>query len=70
MSERPRLYIAYLLRLWQVASDGAPAWRASLEDPRTGERLGFGSLEQLVAFLHALTGEAGREPDADDDDGA
>jgi hypothetical protein len=26
-------------------------WRASLEDSRTGERIGFANLEQLFAFL-------------------
>jgi hypothetical protein len=26
-------------------------WRFSLEDPRTGQRRGFASLEVLVAFL-------------------
>ena len=41
-------YRAYLLRLWRVA--GAQ-WRASLEDPRTGERRAFGTLEQLWEYL-------------------
>lgn len=27
------------------------SWRASLEDLRTGERLGFASLEQLFVYL-------------------
>ena len=44
-------YRVYLLRLWR-GEDPAPAfWRASLEDPRTGERIGFESLECLFAFL-------------------
>lgn len=48
--ERPH-YRAYLLRLWQTTSNAQPVWRASLEDPHTGERLGFATLAQLVAFL-------------------
>ena len=43
-------YRSYLLRLWRAeASD--EGWRASLEDARTGKRIGFASLEQLFAFL-------------------
>ncbi len=43
-------YRSYLLRLW---CDETPdqCWCASLEDPHTGERIGFASLEQLFAFL-------------------
>lgn len=50
MSESPR-YRAYLLRLWLVDDNGQPVWRAALEDPRSGERLGFADAGQLVAFL-------------------
>jgi len=42
-------YRCYLLRLWQAEADGC--WHASLEDPRTGERVGFATLEHLFAFL-------------------
>lgn len=44
-------YRSYLLRLWQADGSAASSWRASLEDPRTGERVGFANLEQLFAFL-------------------
>jgi hypothetical protein len=40
----------YLLHLWQCAGQ----WRASLEIPQTGKRLGFSSLEQLFAYLMDL----------------
>jgi len=43
-------YRAYLLRLWRSETLDQ-GWRASLEDPHTGERIGFASLEQLFAFL-------------------
>jgi hypothetical protein len=40
----------YVLRLWR-AEEPDQGWRASLEDPHTGERIGFASLECLFAFL-------------------
>jgi len=49
MEEQPMEYFSYLLRIWRTGKEGA--WRASLEDPRTGKRAGFGSLEALWAFL-------------------
>lgn len=79
-----RSYLSYLLRLWRVSCEDEtascasadllhgtrnPAWRASLESPLTGERLGFGSLEDLYGFLCAeaglgqpAAGDRGREP--------
>jgi len=45
-----------LLVIWQerAATPAGPAvWRFSLEDMRDGARRGFGSLEELVAFLGA-----------------
>jgi hypothetical protein len=56
-------YRAYILRLWQErpASPAHPAvWRFSVEDPRTGQRQGFGSLEKLTAYLQARM-EAGEQ---------
>ncbi len=55
MSEEPREYLAYLLRLWKVSGAGSPAWRASLEDPHTRARKGFPDLESLFAFLEEQT---------------
>ena len=43
-------YRSYLLRLW-CAETLDRGWQASLEDPHTGKRIGFASLEQLFAFL-------------------
>ncbi len=51
MSEKPRRYLSYLLRLWQASSGGELVWRASLENPHTGERRGFACLAELVACL-------------------
>ena len=56
-----RDYVSYLLRMWQDSGDGgafliqeAP-WRASLQSPHTGERIGFADLEKLFAYLRAQT---------------
>ena len=65
MASEPRRYRAYLLRVWQaLGDDEVPAWRASLEDVHTGTRQGFGSLEQLLAFLLEETAGA-RAPHVD-----
>jgi hypothetical protein len=45
-------YLSYMLRLWQAGGRGGQrVWRASLENPHTGERQAFGDVEALVAFL-------------------
>lgn len=46
-------YLSYLLRLWRTGEAGP--WKASLEDPQTGQRLGFQSLDALFAFLRRKT---------------
>lgn len=56
MSDQDFQYKAYLLRLWRGGPGVAETqWRASLENSRTGERLGFGNLEQLFYYLQDLT---------------
>ena len=57
MAREKRTYISYLLRLWWVSEAGQSTWRASLDDPRTGERLGFSSLPELFEFLEKQTKE-------------
>ena len=42
---------SYLLRLWCTGESGCREWRASLEDPHSGERVGFSNLEHLFAYL-------------------
>ena len=62
MTTEQQHYLAYMLRLWQVSSDGEPIWRTSLESPHTGERYGFANLEMLFAFLEEQTrGQPRRE---------
>ena len=58
MSEPERRYISYLLRLWQIESQGQLVWQASLEDSRTGQRQGFASVDALLAFLRQVTSGA------------
>jgi hypothetical protein len=48
-------YSAYLLRLWREGSGESTRWRASLQDPHTGERVGFASLEDMFGFLRRET---------------
>ena len=47
--------LSYLLRLWQAREEGAVAWRASLQSPGAGQRLGFATLEELFGFLRKQT---------------
>jgi len=49
MGAMTQLYQAYLLRFWRESE--ADPWRATLEDPHTGERLAFGGAERLLAYL-------------------
>jgi hypothetical protein len=46
-------YQAYLIRLWREA--GSNGWRVSLEDPHTGEKRYFASVEQMARFLEEQT---------------
>jgi hypothetical protein len=61
-------YKSYLLRFWlekgnmrsSLSNDESnihwhPEWRFSLEDPHSGERIGFANLEQLVCFIEQQT---------------
>jgi hypothetical protein len=60
LMSQQRQYLSYLLRLWQESGGDtprdAPMWRASLERPQGGERLGFASLMDLFIFLEKETG--------------
>lgn len=53
MKEIVNNYYAYLLRLWRE-NDDSP-WRVSLQDSRTGEKIGFAELGQLKTFLEDKT---------------
>ena len=55
MENRPT-YLAFLLKAWPVKSESGLkiVWRASLENPYTGERHGFQDLDSLLTFLKTL----------------
>jgi hypothetical protein len=68
MATERATYQAYLLRLWLADAEAPEAcWRASLEDPRSGERLGFATLEQMFAYLLAMTEGRTNGEDAETD---
>ena len=49
-------YRAFVLRVWQERGSGpaeTAACRYSLEDPHSGERHGFATIEAMCAFLHS-----------------
>ena len=62
VSGEQQRYLSYLLRLWQIESEGQSVWLASLEDSRTGERRGFASIDALLVFLCQQTNTA-TDPD-------
>ncbi len=53
-------YLSFLLRLWRVSVEGAPAWRASLQRPGAPEIVTFVDLEAVMAFLRAEMEEGDR----------
>jgi len=55
-SQEQRDYQSYLLRLWRESDGERPVWRASLRSTHTGERVGFGSLEEMCEFLRRQMG--------------
>ena len=57
MLKHPPQYHSYLLRFWKETD-----WRFMLENPHSGEKRGFGSCEELMAFIEAeLAGEGERD---------
>lgn len=59
-------YFSCLLRLWETEDNQDIIWRASVEFPVSGERLGFGSLAELYAYLQQETAVA--KPEIPEDD--
>jgi hypothetical protein len=56
MADQSTDYMAFLLRLWRVDEVDGVQWRASLEEPGTGERRGFADIDRLCAFLEEQCG--------------
>lgn len=60
--ERQRHYFSFLLRIWKdPESEGK--WNFSLEDTRTGKRVGFVSLGRLADYLAHWIKKADEEND-------
>lgn len=55
-SERPTLhYHSFILTLWRESEgmpNAPPIWRYALENPHTGERIGFRAAAELTRFLN------------------
>jgi hypothetical protein len=65
--DRPPRYRTYMLTLWEERGreTSAPVvWRFRLEDPRTGKRRGFATVEGLMAALEEEMCEARDGPAA------
>ena len=63
LDEQPR-YLPFLPTMWEERSqhpDWAPVWRFRLEDPRTGTRRGFATLEAPVSGLERILTDAEKE---------
>ncbi len=58
-----KTYFSYLLRMWRILRGNELVWLASLDDPHTGKRHSFTSLERLFAFLLKQTQEADQPPE-------
>jgi len=56
MGEAPRPYFSYLLRLWRAEANGREVWRGSLENPQTGQVMGFDNPEILFSYLILVMG--------------
>jgi hypothetical protein len=70
-AKSPPRYSVYLLRCWQErdSNTDVPAmWRFSLEDSRSGKRVGFSTIETLMHFLQAELEQDEVAPAVDDID--
>jgi hypothetical protein len=55
--EKPPRHHIYLLTTWEERSQAADhpvVWRFRLEDIDMGQQVGFGSLEEMMAFLRKV----------------
>jgi len=51
---KPEKYLSYVLRLWCEGKQGG-RWLSSLQNPITGERFGFATIDELFEFLRDKT---------------
>lgn len=50
--------LVYVVRLWQSDSTDQATWRASVQNPGSGERHIFANLEEFFAFVEEQTRSA------------
>lgn len=55
MTNQENRYWAFMVRLYRVDDSEQSDWRSSVENPHTGERFGFGTLEEFFDFLKSFT---------------
>lgn len=55
MAKEEKRYWVFMIRLYRSGDAELAEWRASLEDPHTGERFNFATLEALFSFLKNCT---------------
>ena len=51
---KPEEYLSFVLRLWHQGKQGG-RWLSSLQNPITGERIGFACMDELFEFLRDKT---------------
>jgi hypothetical protein len=59
-----RRYFAWLLRIWE-SGETETGWQASLQDPHSGERIGFASAEGMWLYVkeHMATAQGQTQAD-------
>jgi len=62
-SKKPLASKSYWFKCWRenTTQETADVWRFSLEDPHTGKRMGFASLEALLAHVKSVLAQEGKE---------
>ncbi len=67
--KKPLVSKSYWFKCWRenAAQDTGDIWRFSLEDPNTGKRIGFASLESLLAYVKTVLAQWEEEAQTYDD---
>lgn len=61
MSEYPKNYQSYLLRIWQAIEGGQLTWRASLQDVKSGKIQPFASMDLFIQYVNERTSQLNNE---------
>lgn len=52
-TKHPESYHAFLVRIWKDGLD--EHWRVTLDDPHSGQQVGFSDIAEFVAYIRRLT---------------